>query len=115
MLRKKYPDSNDIDQIRALFGACVAPNGVQRRVFAPKGVRNLSFYSKISSSTRPQLWPVLRDMRPELKTPAAIRLWVQLLVDAHLQQMEFEDTETMSIEEACEMTLAAVREEYARS
>lgn len=30
---------------------------------------------------------VLRDMRPELKTPAAIRLWVQHLVDAHLQQM----------------------------
>jgi hypothetical protein len=28
--------------------------------------------------------------------------------------MEIEDTETMSIEEACEMTLAAVREEYAR-
>ena len=44
----------------------------------------------------------------------AIRLWVQNLVDSHLQQMEFEDTETMSIEEACEMTLAAVREEYAR-
>jgi hypothetical protein len=57
---------------------------------------------------------VLRDMRPELKTPAAIRLWVQHLVDAHLQQMEFEDTETMSIDEAREMTLAAVREEYAR-
>ena len=45
----------------------------------------------------------------------AIRLWGQNLVDFHLQQMEFEDTETMSIEEACEMTLAAVREEYARS
>lgn len=45
----------------------------------------------------------------------AIRLWVQNLVDSHLQQMEFEDTETMSVEEACEMTLAAVREEYARS
>ena len=45
----------------------------------------------------------------------AIRLWVQNLVDSHLQQMEFEDTETMSIEEACEMTLVAVREEYARS
>ena len=44
-----------------------------------------------------------------------IRLWVQNLVDSHLQLMEFEDTETMSIEEACEMTLAAVREEYARS
>lgn len=58
---------------------------------------------------------ILRSVRPELNTTAAIRLWVQNLVDSHLQQMEFEDTETMSIEEACEMTLAAVREEYARS
>ena len=57
---------------------------------------------------------ILRSVRPELNTTAAIRLWVQNLVDSHLQQMEFEDTETMSIEEACEMTLAAVREEYAK-
>ena len=57
---------------------------------------------------------VLRDMCPELDTTAAIRIWVQNLVDSHLQQMEFEDTETMSIDEAREMTLAAVREEYAR-
>lgn len=57
---------------------------------------------------------VLRDMRPELDTTAAIRMWVQKLVDSHLQQMEFEDTETMSIDDAREMTLAAVREEYAR-
>ena len=58
---------------------------------------------------------VLRDMCPELDTTAAIRIWVQNLVDSHLQQMELEDTETMSIDEAREMTLAAVREEYARS
>lgn len=57
---------------------------------------------------------VLRDMRPDLDSTAAIRIWVQNLVDSHLQQMEFEDTETMSIDEAREMTLAAVREEYAR-
>lgn len=38
----------------------------------------------------------------------------QSLVD-YLSQMEFEDTETMSIDEAREMTLAAVREEYASS
>jgi len=31
-----------------------------------------------------------------------------------MQQMEFEDTETMSIDEAREMTLAAVKEEYAK-
>ena len=36
------------------------------------------------------------------------------LVDMRIQQMEFEDTETMSIDEAREMTIAAVREEYAR-
>ena len=35
---------------------------------------------------------VLRDMRPELETTAAIRAWVQNLVDSHLQQIEFEDT-----------------------
>ena len=57
---------------------------------------------------------VLRDMRPDLDSTAAIRIWVQNLVDSHLQQIEFEDTETMSIDEAREMTLAAVREEYAR-
>lgn len=36
----------------------------------------------------------------------------QSLID-HQSQMKFEDTETMSIVEAREMTLAAVREEYA--
>ena len=56
----------------------------------------------------------LRDMHPELDTQAAIRLWVQELVDSHMQQMELEDKETISIDEAREMTLAAVREEYAR-
>jgi hypothetical protein len=58
---------------------------------------------------------VLRDMHPELDTTAAIRLWVQNLVDSHLQRMEFEDTETMDIDEARRLTLAAVREEYART
>ena len=53
---------------------------------------------------------VLRDIHPELETTTAIRTWVQNLVDSHLQQMEFADTETMSIDEAREMTLAAVRE-----
>ena len=52
---------------------------------------------------------------PELDSMAAIRVWAQQLIDLHIQQMEFEDTETMSIDEAREMTLAAVREEYARS
>ena len=56
----------------------------------------------------------LRDVNPNLSDIAAIRCWVQELVDLRIQQMEFEDTETMSIEEAREMTIAAVREEYAR-
>ena len=56
----------------------------------------------------------LRDVDPNLSDIATIRRWVQELVDLRIQQMEFEDTETMSIEEAREMTIAAVREEYAR-
>ena len=56
----------------------------------------------------------LREMCPELDTTAAIRLWVQDLVDFRMQQMRTEDEGTMSIDEALEMTLAAVREEYAR-
>lgn len=56
----------------------------------------------------------LREMRPELDSAAAIRLWAQELVDLRMQQMRKEDEGTMSIDEALEMTLAAVREEYAR-
>ena len=57
---------------------------------------------------------VLRGMNPALDSTAAIRKWAQQLIDLHIQQMEFEDTETMSIEDARAMTLAAVREEYAK-
>lgn len=57
---------------------------------------------------------VLREMRPDLDTTAAIRLWAQEQIDLCMQQMEYEGTETMGIEEACELTLAAVREEYAK-
>ena len=57
---------------------------------------------------------LLRDMRPDLTSIAAIRLWAQQLIDLRIRQMELEDEETMSIEEAREMTLAAVREEYAK-
>ena len=56
----------------------------------------------------------LRDMRPDLDTTAAIRLWAQELVDHRIQEMRIEDEETMSIDDALEMTLATVREEYAR-
>ena len=57
---------------------------------------------------------VLRDIRPDLDSTAAIRLWVQQLVDVSIQQMKLEDTETMSLEEARALTHAAIREEYAK-
>ena len=57
---------------------------------------------------------ILRDVRPDLDNVAAIRTWAQQLIDLRIQQMERENTETMSIEDAREMTLAAVREEYAK-
>ena len=43
------------------------------------------------------------------------RNWAQELVILRIKQMELEDEETMSIEDAREMTLAAVREEYAKA
>lgn len=55
----------------------------------------------------------LRDVYPNLSNIAAIREWVQQLIDSRIREMLEEDTETMSIEEAREMTLKAVREEYA--
>lgn len=57
---------------------------------------------------------MLKEMAPNLSDKTAIRRWVQELIDLRIQQMEFEDTETMSIEEARAMTIAAVRKEYAR-
>ena len=42
---------------------------------------------------------VIRDLRPELDTPAAIRLWAQELVDSRLQQLQLEDEETIDVEE----------------
>lgn len=57
---------------------------------------------------------LLRGVNPNLSDMAAIRRWAQELIDLRIQQMEFGDTETMGIEEAREMTLAAVRKEYAR-
>ena len=55
----------------------------------------------------------LRDVNPNLSDIVAIRKWAQQLIDCRIQEMVEEDTETMSIEEAREMTLKAVREEYA--
>ena len=56
---------------------------------------------------------MLKEMDPNLSDKMAIRKWVQQLIDLRIQQMELEDNETMSVEEAREITLAAVREEYA--
>ena len=57
---------------------------------------------------------LLRGINPHLNSPAAIRQWAQQQIDLRIQQMELDDQETMTIEEAREMTLAAVREEYAK-
>ncbi len=57
----------------------------------------------------------LRNMRPELDSTDAIRNWAQELVNLRIQQMVLEDEETMSIEDAREITLAAIREEYAKA
>lgn len=58
---------------------------------------------------------VLQSVNPALDSRAAIGKWIQNLIDLRIQQMELEKGETMSIEEARDMTLAAVREEYARA
>ena len=58
---------------------------------------------------------VLREMNPALDSTAAIRRWAQQLIDLHIQQMEFEDTETMSIEEARAMVHETIRKEYAKA
>lgn len=58
---------------------------------------------------------VLRNIRPDLDNMAAIQLWAQELIDRRIQQMEFDDTETVDLETAREMLLETVRSEYARS
>lgn len=55
---------------------------------------------------------VLRGIRPELNTTAAIRQWVQQQIDLRIQQMKLEE-ETMTIEETREVTHRAVNREYA--
>ena len=57
---------------------------------------------------------VLQHLRPDLDNSAAIRQWVQELIDLHIQQMELDDTETISLEEARAILHKTVREEYAR-
>ena len=55
----------------------------------------------------------LRDMRPELDTTAAIRLWAQELVDHRMQQMRMEGENTIDVDEAHALTQRAVSREYA--
>ena len=59
---------------------------------------------------------ILRNVLPELDSTAAISRWAQLLIDQHIDALtrEYADDEVIDIETAREMTLAAVREEYAR-
>lgn len=57
---------------------------------------------------------MLRSFNPALDRRAAIRKWAQQLIDLRIQQIEFEDTETMSIEEARAMTHEVIRKEYAK-
>jgi len=57
---------------------------------------------------------MLRGYNPALDSTAAIRKWAQLLIDQRIQQMEFVDTETMSIEEARAMVHETIRKEYAK-
>ena len=47
----------------------------------------------------------LRDMRPELDTTAAIRLWAQELVDLRMQQMRAERERNTSIRDASQENL----------
>ena len=56
---------------------------------------------------------VLSGIRPDLNTTAAIRQWAQQQIDLRIQQMVLDDEETMTIEEAREMTHRAVNREYA--
>ena len=55
----------------------------------------------------------VRGLNPHLDSPAAIRQWAQQQIDLRIQQMELDDQETMTIEEAREMTHCAVSREYA--
>lgn len=58
---------------------------------------------------------MLRNIRPELNSTAAIRQWAQELINMRISEMVLEDTETVDLETAREILLATVREEYARS
>ena len=56
---------------------------------------------------------MLKEMNPNLSDKAAIRRWVQELIDLRIQQMELEDNETMDLEEARAMLHETIRKVYA--
>ena len=56
---------------------------------------------------------LLRDVKPELDSTAAIRLWAQELINLRIQELINEDEETMAIEEARAMVHETIRKEYA--
>ena len=57
---------------------------------------------------------MLKEMDPNLSDKAAIRRWVQELIDLRIQQMELEDDETISVEELRAMLHKTIHEEYAK-
>ena len=57
---------------------------------------------------------VIREVLPQLENTAAIRKWVQMLIDARLRELIDEDDETMDIEEARALVHETIREEYAK-
>ena len=56
---------------------------------------------------------ILKEMNPNLSDKAAIRRWVQELIDLRIQQMELEDDETMDLEDARAMLHETIRKVYA--
>ena len=56
---------------------------------------------------------VLRDVDPELTTMAAIRKWMQQLVDLRIQELLNQNEETMDLETARELLHDMVKKEYA--
>ena len=56
---------------------------------------------------------LLRDIKPELDSTAAIRLWAQELINLRIQELINENEETMDIEEARSMVHETIRKEYA--
>ena len=56
----------------------------------------------------------LRDVNPNLSDIAAIREWVQQLIDCRIREMVAEDEETISVEELRAMLHKTIHEEYAK-